>query len=501
MITHLLFFVKLHIIMRNTVNMYKISGGNSYIFRKNYFFAKIPLTNRDLDGAIIVLRFVPEQSGILRKQILEEKTMKKILALVLTVTLALMCIAGCGTTGFDTPSGDESGKVAYVIAEKGDTYSLGLSNNFKTAFEKLGGKVVMETFPTNTTNFSDYLQKALDNNADVIFAPNSIVVAANLLKNADDLGIECPILAGDTWESSVILDAVKGTDLKVYCSTFFDENDTTSTAAPDYVKGFKEWLNANKDKKDMNGGNDIVAAVSALGFDAYNVAVAAIRAAAEEKGEDLTSVDVAKALWKTDIANAVTGNIKFDKNGDAIKDSAYIKQAGNGKFDFVKLQTTPNDATQGEVFDYGDAQGVKLDKENKKIVIGIYQPTSGNNAAGGKQEVIGIEYANSLDNKITIGGVDYTVETYVSDNGSLEENAVTAASNIVNQNALVALGSYGSCVSIAAADTFEAAGLPAIGVSCTNAAVTEGNNYYFRTCFLDPFQGSVMAQFAWDLVK
>ena len=31
--------------------------------------------------------------------------------------------------------------------------------------------------------------------------------------------------------------------------------------------------------------------------------------------------------------------------------------------------------------------------------------------------------------------------------------------------------------------------------------VIEGNNYYFRTCFLDPFQGSVMAKFAWDLVK
>ena len=89
----------------------------------------------------------------------------------------------------------------------------------------------------------------------------------------------------------------------------------------------------------------------------------------------------------------------------------------------------------------------------------------------------------------------------MSDNGSLEENAVTAASNIVSKNALISLGSYGSGVSIAAAATFETAGLPAIGISCTNASVTEGNNYYFRTCFLDPFQGSVMAQFAWDLAE
>lgn len=424
--------------------------------------------------------------------------MKKILALLLCAALLCVCFVGCGETA--QPSGEDAGLVAYVLAEKGDTYSLGLANNFKTAFEGLGGTVVMETFPTNTTNFSDYLQKALDNKAAVIFAPNSTTVAANLLKNANDLGVECPILAGDTWESSVILDAVKGTDLEVYCSTFFDENDASSTAAADFVSGFKAWLNENADKYEMNGGNDIVAAVSALGFDAYNVALAAIRAAAEEKGEDLTSVDVATALWSLSYDNAVTGKIEFDQNGDAIKDSAYIKRAGDGAFEFVTVQTVANDAAQGTATAY-DASGIALDKENHKIVIGVYEPTSGANGAGGKQEVLGIEYANSLDNVVTIGGVDYTVVTYLSDNGSLEENAVTAASNIVNQGALISLGSYGSGVSIAAASTFEAAGMPAIGISCTNASVTEGNNYYFRTCFLDPFQGSVMAKFAWDLVS
>ncbi len=422
--------------------------------------------------------------------------MKKFLAIILCLATVCICFAGCNGT---TDNGDKDALTAYVIAEKGDTYSLGLANNFKTAFEENGGIVVMETFPTNTTNFSDYLQKALDKNADCIFAPNSTTVAANLLKNADDLGIECPILAGDTWESSVILDAVKGTELEVYCSTFFDENDASSSAASEFVTGFKAWLNANKEYYDMNGGNDIVAAVSALGFDAYNIALAAIREAAEINGADLTSVDVATALWTLTYENGVAGECKFDKNGDAIKSSAYIKKAGDGKFDFVTVQSVENNATQATPFDYGTAEGIKLDTENKKIVIGVYEPTSGANAAGGKQEVLGVMYANSLDNIVTIAGEDYKVEYYVSDNGSLEENAVTAASNIVNQKALISLGSYGSGVSIAAADTFEAAGMPAIGISCTNASVTEGNNYYFRTCFLDPFQGSVMAQFAWSL--
>ena len=418
--------------------------------------------------------------------------MKKILALVLALAM-VFALCACGS------SNDSGKKFAYIIAEKGDTYSLGLANSFKTAFEALGGETLMETFPAGTTSFSDYLQKALDNKADVIFAPNSIAVASNLIPQANDLGIECPVLAGDTWESSVILDAAAGCDFDVYCSTFFDESDE-SGAAKDFVTGFKAWLNANPDKFAMNGGNDIVAAVSALGFDAYNVAMAGIRAAVEEKGADITSVDVAKALWTINLENAVTGSIKFDATGDAIKDTAYIKKAGDGKFDFAKVQTVANNAAQSTGFDYGDKTGVALDTANKKIVIGIYEPTSGNNGAGGKQEVIGIEYANSLDNIITIDGEDYTVETYVSDNGSLEENAVTAASAIVSQNALVSLGSYGSGVSIAAADTFAAAGVPAIGVSCTNASVTDGHDFYLRICFLDPFQGSVMAQFAWDLI-
>ena len=433
--------------------------------------------------------------------------MKKFFAMLLALVMALSLVA-CGQQGGQQDSGDSGqpagndAPVAYVLAEKGDTYSLGLASNFQTAFEKLGGTVVMETFPTNTTNFSDYLQKAIDKGADVIFAPNSITVASSLLPQANDLGVECPIMAGDTWESSVILDGMANTGLDVYCSTFFDESDSSSTAAADFVNGFKAWLNADPSALTDNGGNDIVAAVSALGFDAYNVAVAAIRAVAEAKGADMTSVDVASALWTLTYDDAVTGKIQFNATGDAIKNCAYIKKAAadGSKFEFVKTQEVENSDVQATGFDYGDAAGVKLDTVNHKIVIGVYEPLTGNNGGGGKQEVLGMKYANSLDNKIEIAGEEYTVELYVSDNGSLEENAVSAASAIVSSGALISLGSYGSGVSIAAADTFAEAQIPAIGVSCTNASVTDGHDWYFRICFLDPFQGSVMAQFAWDMV-
>lgn len=429
--------------------------------------------------------------------------MKKLLSSILVLVM-LLALVGCSSkTASEDAGSDDSAKVAYIIAEKGDTYSQGLASSFRDAWVSLGGVVAsgdVVSFPAGTTNFSDYIQSAMDSDAAVIFCPNSTTVAANFLSNADDLGVECPILAGDTWESSVILDAVKGTELEVYCSTFFDENDT-SGAAQEFVTGFKAWLAANSDKFEMNGGNDIVAAVSALGFDAYNVAYTAIEAAAAKKGAELTSIDVAEALCELEYTGAVTGSIMFDATGDAVKDTAYIKKAGNGAFEFAKVQTVANDAVKGDVKDYSSMPSVALNTASKEIVIGVYEPTSGDNGAGGKQEVIGIQYANSLKPTMEIAGETYTVKVLVSDNGSKEDQAVTAASAIVNAGAIVSLGSYGSGVSIAAAPTFEAAGIPAIGISCTNAAVTDGHDLYFRTCFLDPFQGSVMAGFAAELVK
>lgn len=132
----------------------------------------------------------------------------------------------------------------------------------------------------------------------------------------------------------------------------------------------------------------------------------------------------------------------------------------------------------------------------KTIKIGVFEPASGDNGAGGKQEVLGVEYANSLAPTVEIGGETYNVELMEVDNQSSTDKAVTAAQELVSKKVSIVLGSYGSGVSIAAAPTFQSASIPSIGCSCTNPAVTEANPYYFRVCFLDPFQGSVMANFA-----
>ena len=223
---------------------------------------------------------------------------------------------------------------AYVLTMLGEDYGVGLGKYFVDAFKKLGGDVIEENFTEGNGDFAAYINNAVNGGCDVIFAPCATTYAALIIEQAASQGVTFPILAGDTWENSAILDAAKGKDVKVYCSTFFDEKDD-SAAAADFVTGYKAWLNADESKKTNNGGNDIVAAVSALGFDAYNVALTAIKAA-----DSADPAAIAAALPSVTY-EGVTGAIAFDENGDALKDMAYIKYANpeTGAFDFVKTQS------------------------------------------------------------------------------------------------------------------------------------------------------------------
>lgn len=130
------------------------------------------------------------------------------------------------------------------------------------------------------------------------------------------------------------------------------------------------------------------------------------------------------------------------------------------------------------------------------IKIGVFEPQTGENGGGGLQEVMGMRYANTVYPTVDINGKTYKIELVEADNKSDKTEAVTAAQSLISAGCKVILGSYGSGVSIAAGEIFAEAKVPAIGASCTNPQVTKGNDFYFRVCFLDPFQGTVMANYA-----
>jgi len=83
------------------------------------------------------------------------------------------------------------------------------------------------------------------------------------------------------------------------------------------------------------------------------------------------------------------------------------------------------------------------------VKIGVYEPASGDSGAGGKQETLGVQYANYLQPTVDIGGETYNVELVYADNGSSADKAPSAAQQLVSEGVSVVLGSYGSGVSIA----------------------------------------------------
>lgn len=133
----------------------------------------------------------------------------------------------------------------------------------------------------------------------------------------------------------------------------------------------------------------------------------------------------------------------------------------------------------------------------EKIIVGVFEPLTGRNAADGKLEKQGIDLAHKLYPTVTIDGKEMPVELRYVDNKSDKIESVNAAKKLVHDfGAKVVLGSWGSSNSIAAGPVFKDAQVPAIGTSCTNPLVTFGNDYYFRVCFTDAFQGKVMANYA-----
>ena len=222
-------------------------------------------------------------------------------------------------------------KTAYLLGEQGNEYDQGLIAFFEQAFTAAGGTVIKDSFPKNNSDFTSYLNKAKSEGADVIFTPVSIAYATQIVSQAASLGIEAPILGSDTLDDNKVLEAAAGTNVQLYVSTFYQEG-----GSPEFDAGIKEYINTNAEAMTNNGGNDTISAVTAMGYDAYYVALEAIKAAG--------SADPAaiKAALPGVTYEGVSGAIAFDDvNGDAIRDTAYIKTAdtANGVWALETVQS------------------------------------------------------------------------------------------------------------------------------------------------------------------
>ena len=109
---------------------------------------------------------------------------------------------------------------------------------------------------------------------------------------------------------------------------------------------------------------------------------------------------------------------------------------------------------------------------------------------------------------IDIGGKKHQVELFVEDNAGKPEQSASAAQELIAEQDVVAIiGPNASRYAIPASEIAESARVPLISPWSTNPRLTldartgAPKKYVFRACFIDPFQGRVVAKFVLDQLK
>ncbi len=135
------------------------------------------------------------------------------------------------------------------------------------------------------------------------------------------------------------------------------------------------------------------------------------------------------------------------------------------------------------------------------IKIGEYASLTGKEASLGQSSHNGTTMA--VDDLNAAGGVlGRRLLLVTEDTQSKPGESATAAKKLISRDKVVALlGEVASSRSLEAAPVAQAAKIPMISPASTNPKVTEIGSYIFRTCFIDPFQGPVMAKFARERLK
>src|SRR5258708_11134564 len=132
------------------------------------------------------------------------------------------------------------------------------------------------------------------------------------------------------------------------------------------------------------------------------------------------------------------------------------------------------------------------------IVVGEVGSMTGTEATFGTSSDRGIQLAVTETN--SAGGIKGRQGQIIAldDEGKPEEAATAATRLIASEHVTALLGEVASTRSLFMAPKAQAAKVPMISPSSTNEKVTAVGDYIFRACFIDPFQGYVMAKFAID---
>ncbi|HYG57473.1 MAG TPA: ABC transporter substrate-binding protein [Symbiobacteriaceae bacterium] len=207
-------------------------------------------------------------------------------------------------------------KTAAVLYDKGNDYTVGLSEAFKMNFEKLGGKVVSyEAYGKDDSDFSAVLTKVKGNNPDMLYLPDYYQKVSLIGKQAKSMGMNVPMMGGDGWDSSDL-------DYATMDGNYFTNHYSPDDPRPEVKKFVDEYTKKYGNKPD---------ALAALAYDATNILLAGIKQA---NTNDTDKVRAAVQGLKD--FNTVSGKVSYDANGNPVKAAAIMQVKSDKTYKFVQ---------------------------------------------------------------------------------------------------------------------------------------------------------------------
>src|SRR5450830_2003861 len=199
-------------------------------------------------------------------------------------------------------------KTAAVLYDNGNDYNKGLAEYFKAGFEKNGGKVVAyEAFTdeAKTVDFKAQLTNIKAAKPEFLYLPNYYGSVAVQLKQARELGLNCPAGGGDGWDSPDLV-KIGGAAVEGGVFTNHFSKDDTSHKVQAFVAAYTTKYGEAPDS------------YGALAYDAVGLFLDAFKTAGSIKGSDIRD-----AMKNTSFVG-ISGTYKFDKNRDPIKSAVIL---------------------------------------------------------------------------------------------------------------------------------------------------------------------------------
>jgi branched-chain amino acid transport system substrate-binding protein len=142
--------------------------------------------------------------------------------------------------------------------------------------------------------------------------------------------------------------------------------------------------------------------------------------------------------------------------------------------------------------------GLAVSVRAQDIIIGEFASLTGSEATFGINSSNGVELAKEEINKAGLLG-GRKIKIVIEDDQSKPGQPSSAVKKLIaSDKAIAIVGEIASSRSLEAAPICQEAKIPMVSPGSTNPSVTEKGDYIFRVCFIDPFQGTVMAKFALD---